>query len=522
MASVRPTTVRQLLATPVLETATLLGGESGLDHVVTDIHLMSGVSRKQAPPAGGLVVLDGTSLDEHAYLVDHALRVLSETRGAGLILAQPRRRPDQGPARLANQFEMPLLVAEDQPALELAFRLRTSFWSPDVDQAAVVKALLEDLSHNQIRSVDAVVARASGALGVSIALLDRYRRPTAGAALDVAGRRLAEQSAHHADASGEAVLHSVPIVLQSGDPISYWLVAESAGPVASYNVIATVLQICGWYLTAMLASAQMHHEREARRRIAVLNELLESAERPERELQAQLTHMGWTVTGWNMGLHIKLRGLSDSGRVVDLHADMRQRLEDEGVRGPLVERTDGWSGWTTFAEEPTADLYTDTTTAVSDALDGFVSAHSGLTAHAGLGRPSVGIAGLRGSLGEAHEASLIALARLRGRSGAAHIDQLGVQRVLIGWFGSDEFNRFAHAMLEPVLAVDRDGTMLSTLEAYLDGGGSSTAAAAALGVHRNTIANRVGRVAALLRTDLSDAEVRLSLQLACRMVRLER
>jgi len=43
-----------------------------------------------------------------------------------------------------------------------------------------------------------------------------------------------------------------------------------------------------------------------------------------------------------------------------------------------------------------------------------------------------------------------------------------------------------------------------------------------LGLHRNTVANRIRRIADLLGVSLDDAENRLSLQLACRMLRIHR
>jgi DNA-binding PucR family transcriptional regulator len=132
------------------------------------------------------------------------------------------------------------------------------------------------------------------------------------------------------------------------------------------------------------------------------------------------------------------------------------------------------------------------------------------------------LVGLHRSLSEAREASMISHARGREASGAAHIDQIGVQRILMGWFASEDFASFAHTVLEPLIAVDPDGQMLRTLEVYLDANCSATAAAVKLDVHRNTVANRVERVCLVLGVRLEDPETRLSLQLACRMLHLDR
>jgi DNA-binding PucR family transcriptional regulator len=117
---------------------------------------------------------------------------------------------------------------------------------------------------------------------------------------------------------------------------------------------------------------------------------------------------------------------------------------------------------------------------------------------------------------------MISHARGREASGAAHIDQIGVQRILMGWFASDDFASFANTVLEPLIAADSDGQMLRTLEVYLDANCSATAAAIELDVHRNTVSNRVERVCSILGIHLEDPETRLSLQLSCRMLHLDR
>ena len=122
----------------------------------------------------------------------------------------------------------------------------------------------------------------------------------------------------------------------------------------------------------------------------------------------------------------------------------------------------------TDASEPAVESYSVMVRRLTDALAEFVDAHSGLQAHAGIGRPYLDLSGLRRSLTEAHEAALIANARFGGRFGAAHIDQLGVQRVLMGWFGSEDFARYARFILQPVIDADTDHELLRTLEVYLD------------------------------------------------------
>ena len=108
-----------------------------------------------------------------------------------------------------------------------------------------------------------------------------------------------------------------------------------------------------------------------------------------------------------------------------------------------------------------------------------------------------------------------------GRCGVQHIDALGVRRILLGWYASESFAAFASSLLAPVVDNDADGQLLTTLETYLDSESSATLTSAALGVHRNTVINRVERLRMLLTVDLDDPEERLAVQLACRVAKLK-
>ncbi|WP_128643310.1 helix-turn-helix domain-containing protein [Streptomyces sp. SS] len=75
-------------------------------------------------------------------------------------------------------------------------------------------------------------------------------------------------------------------------------------------------------------------------------------------------------------------------------------------------------------------------------------------------------------------------------------------------------------MLAPLLAADRDGTLLRTLAVVLDQGAAPSAAAEILGVHRNTVAARLERIRSL-GFDPEDPTQRLPLHLACRVLLTE-
>ncbi len=521
MAADRPATVRQLVASPSLADADLLAGESGLDQQITDVVLRTSVDKQSTLQPGEMVVLDAGLIGDHLYQIDIAIRVSCDAGAAALVVVNPSFDIGLGSQRLANRFELPLLSLAAADVMALTQQLRGLLWAPDVEQAAVIDELLRKLHAMRLTDIEEVLALIRDLSAADVCLIDRDRVRIAGDEIALQDQRLATHNAYNIDHSLGTALHSAAIVLTPGEETVYWLVGESKGSDSAQRLLRTMLQIGSWYLTALLGSARVRAVSDSRRRIAALNEILNTGELAEREIQHQLHELGWSAAGWNTGVHIKLRG-ADASRIVGLHEELLGRFRDEGFDGPLVERNDGWSGWINNQSEPVVEGYAGTVQMVSRVLDTFVEVHPTLAAHAGIGRPYEGLDGLRRSLTEASEAAVIANARSSDRSGAAHIDQLGVQRVLMGWFSSEDFARYAQSIIQPVLDIDPNHELLRTLEVYLDSSCSTTNAAYKLAVHRNTVANRIRKVSDVLGASFEDPETRLSLQLACRVLRINR
>ncbi|MEU9037218.1 helix-turn-helix domain-containing protein, partial [Streptomyces sp. NPDC048352] len=81
-----------------------------------------------------------------------------------------------------------------------------------------------------------------------------------------------------------------------------------------------------------------------------------------------------------------------------------------------------------------------------------------------------------------------------------------------GLFGEAEARAHAEALLAPLAPALRD-----TLRGWLAHHGSWDRSAAALGVHRNTVRQRVARCASLLDRDLDDPDTRMELWFALRL-----
>ena len=146
--------------------------------------------------------------------------------------------------------------------------------------------------------------------------------------------------------------------------------------------------------------------------------------------------------------------------------------------------------------------------------------HAGGVA-AGVGTAKEGVAGLRASAAEAR-AVLAGLTADAAGTRVAVFDGAGLGRLLRDWYASDSAQAAVADLFAPLerLRADRADEAVRTLTAWLEEGGSAVAAGQRLYLHRNTVRYRITRLERLLDLDLTDADTRLSLLLACRARRL--
>lgn len=109
---------------------------------------------------------------------------------------------------------------------------------------------------------------------------------------------------------------------------------------------------------------------------------------------------------------------------------------------------------------------------------------------------------------------------LWGGNRALHYDDLGIHRVL---FALREHEGMVPAALQRIIGHDEEhGTeYVLTLATYLRHMGRLRTAAAELGIHRNTLEYRIGRIAQLAEMDLENADNRLALELGIRLLELD-
>ncbi len=139
----------------------------------------------------------------------------------------------------------------------------------------------------------------------------------------------------------------------------------------------------------------------------------------------------------------------------------------------------------------------------------------------GLGRRASGPREIVRSYAEAEQAARIGRQFLGGRQTIA-FDNLGVYRIIARVEDREALGSFRREYLGPLEDYDarHSAELVETLEGFFHCNGNHARAAEMLHLHRNTLLYRLERIEALTGRDLSDAETRLSMQLALKIRRV--
>jgi sugar diacid utilization regulator len=145
---------------------------------------------------------------------------------------------------------------------------------------------------------------------------------------------------------------------------------------------------------------------------------------------------------------------------------------------------------------------------------------SGEEAVVGIGGAIAHLADAPASLRQAQHAARVA-AHVPRFGGLAAWDALGAYRALTGMAPDGELDR---ELLDPALLrlldADPRGTLVHTLETYLDLAGDAQATARRLVLHRAGLYYRLGRIREITGLDLKDGEARLGIHLSIKLARL--
>ncbi len=262
-------------------------------------------------------------------------------------------------------------------------------------------------------------------------------------------------------------------------------------------------------------------------RSEALGALLAGAYAGEAQMRLRARQLGYDLTQPHAVLWIELTAPSKTG--------MRETFADPALASALADTlSHGLGAWAQTrppdqvvaltplpADRGTPDLIERIATLIARTVGDERSPRAPEWA-AGLGDPASAPVHIRRSATEAHDAARLGRVVLGPRHIARPAD-LGVYRLLLSLREHGDLEPFIHHTLEPLLRDERHGeTLVETLEAFFACNGNSTRAAEALHLHRNSLLYRLNQAKELLGQDLDDPELRLSLQLAIKGLRVLR
>ncbi|MGW3349097.1 helix-turn-helix domain-containing protein [Nonomuraea rubra] len=525
------TSVRRLLALPEWSgQVRVLAGAAGLDAPVRAVRPVADPAAGHAVAADELVIV--TIPPQPAdWRLDALLRRVVDAGGAGVLVpcgpppstvAAPGTGTAAGPGAvagwevsratllLADRLGLPLLGAVGGDPLDLVVAARLLLAEPEIDRARLVLAAHRAFDNRTCTPED-VVRRLQDLLGVPVALLDDRGQPLAGEIAEPGAVRVDEFVPQRVPLDGGMLLAHPALLPHPARP-TLWLVAELRGTAAARaEIVPPALAVAAAAVQRWLLVHRVELERDARARTALLGDLLRLDAEPSAQLRRRVADAGWQLGGWHVGLRI---GAVPALDLVPWTAEISRVLRAEGVEAVVVEHGEGWTGWTTFAQEPTPARVR---TLAAKLRAAHRKLRGSIADHMGVGRPHPWPEGLAGTVAEATDAAR--LAATRPEAGFfLQVDQLGMAQLLLEWTRTDTFEPAARALLAPLR--DQPGDLIRTLSAYLDAESSIAETAAVLGVHRNTVAARIDRVERLLGVDLGHRDERLALHLACRTVTL--
>ncbi|MEU9125166.1 helix-turn-helix domain-containing protein [Streptomyces sp. NPDC048506] len=442
--------------------------------------------------------------------------MLSAVRTAGAVGFVVTRGPHMvgSTSRLANKLGIPLLVATFQDPVQLARQLDRVIYAPELVRADVLSQLGRQLSrrHTEPGPVLDVLAHL---LSARVSLVCSVGTVLSGSTLELPQGTLTGSTPYTVPPApdspdGDLVVVPITLDIQSGPDL--WLAVQlPPGPPTRTITAEQAAVLAASAIIVWAARRRVAGERDARERSDLLSMLLKKPSCPNREVAEGGLRFGWQIHGWHTGVHLRLLRSAPKQRLPDV---LDAALVGQSLNGHLVERTDGWAFWVTDKGEPSRQSSGDIVKPLRVAL---ASISDEFPLIAGVGRSREGPEGLATTLAEARQACLLASTGKRGVR-VAHIDELDLQQLLADWYSLESFQTYARQILKPL--YDRgEAELIRTVEAYLEHESSASSTAAHLGIHRNTVAERIARVENLLDVNLALPDHRLVVQLACRTLR---
>jgi purine catabolism regulator len=486
-------TVRELLAEPSLQ-LTLAAGRQGLERAVVAAHV-SELTRPSAWLQGGeLLMTVGLFLPEdlpgcHQYVEDCVHGGVS-----ALVLGLGRDLPHQGApaalARAADEHGLPLLLLPDPvPFIAVTKWVFAQLAEAERREWQDAVAITRDLTAAAAGAdpLGAVVDAWASALGTAVVVTDLRGDPVASAGVGAdqlagrAGPALEEALGGSLPPPGSGEVEDVQVLTLGASSPRGLLLLERSGDARAMHALAVLVSLLSLELDHRHAAG----DPERRRRAHVVAQLLSSGLRPH-----QAPRLAASIGLPPGPLRVVVVRLAEQERSQEVAAVLTSALH-QAVARPRASAV---------------DLLVPDVPELVPALE-----------RAARGRP-IGISALT-RLGELHVSARQAdsLAQVSAHLGrAVQAEESSATQLLLQLGPPELLSSYSDAVLAPLDSLDgRERVeLLHTLEGWLQANGAWEVAAAALSVHRNTVRNRIARVAALTGRPLERADQRMELWLA--------
>jgi len=454
----------------------------------------------------GMLAILTASAPEATWQQDALLRRVRDRGFTGLALPGAASM-DSGARRLADRIGLTLL--EIARPVQLARACWMLVEARDALTLGQVRKVAQSFEYSAQDLAD-LLRHISAGLGLGVALVE------AGSVIHSAGGRLDERLMaaigfdSWIDRTRTGDLAAASVRVDSPGRSGLRLVLHGHGlSEAQLQALSVAAEVAMPAVAARLLIDEVAAVNDVAVSSGLLRDFVDLRGAPDAEVERRMAERGWRTSGHHLGFRMVARGRLDP---FSLLRSISRELPAIDADAHATTTGRGVGGWLTFADAPSPERVESAVAALralhTAALRDFAVA-------TGVGSLQAGPEGLAATLDEAGDAARIAAAR-SATGWFVRVDSLGLDQLLLAWTGNDTFVPAAQSLLAPL--QDGSGELFTTLSAYLDNESGIAATAAALGLHRNTVAVRIRRVQELLGIDMADPEARLALHLACRAV----
>lgn len=533
-------TIEELLRLPDMRQCRVLGGESGLSRLITNLNVMEVPDVLGWVNAGELLLTTAYAIINDLEAQRSLIPSLAEHGLAGLGI-KTKRYMESIPAemvRQADEYQFPLI--------EL---------SPDTSHPKLIRAILGEILNKQAVSLNRAVRVHEALIGVTSrggdlgtiaqTLAGLIQNPvgiwdTAGTRLgfapgptdDGVGEALAGQLSaarpwdpqpgsscvtQEADVDGRSVQQMVVPVVASDKLYGYITAWGLTRPLDTIDT--TVLELAVGTVVTQFLTRQMVVGVERRYR----NEFLYAWLRGEIRDDEAIVQRGRTL-GWDLAHPAVVLVMGVSGADGQPLGSAFQEPVLYWLHSQIAQRQSGailgehGSELIAVLSEPAAR---GSVTALAARLcEHYQARFTHARLRVGVGRPFTAPGGAAQGYSEARKALDLCNA-LRPDQGVLHYDELGVYKLLYYVDDVAEIERFVAETVGPLLDYDREHNtdLMRTLDAYLETG-NLRQTAKGLYTHYNTVLYRMSCIHKILQVDVNAPSQRLNVELAVKLLKL--